>query len=445
MNISKLKENPLNSEIYGESDVKELVDRIESSGYIKAILVKPDNTIISGHRRVAACKGLGIVDIDAEVISGKTDLEYEELFLLENANRIKTKSQLISEYDMWEEIEAKRAEIRMKAGKEIDPMGKTPIGSGTSRDLAAEHIGKKDGKTQEQNSKVLKSVKELPKEEQKVVIDIFNNKISDAKKLVEMTGDKRKDVLSVIDSGEAKSVKEAVKSVESNDRKEQVIGVELKNIINGNAVEEIKKLESDSIDCVVSDPPYGVDYVDSRESFNKQYIDKKDYALKLLDDTCKELKRVCKEGSHMYFFTGYSNMFEFKEILSKYFTVQDNPIVWVKNNHTLCDFDTRYASKYEMIWFCTNGTFGKRKLNYSVSPDVMQYAIPTNKKHSAQKPVELLEYLIKNSTVDGEVVLDPFAGSGSTVIASRNCNRNYIAIELEKDHYDNILWRLENE
>jgi len=463
MNISELKENPLNEKIYGESDIKELVDRIDSSKYVKAILIKPDNTIISGHRRVAACKELGIVDIDAEVISGKTDLEYEELFLLENDNRVKTNSQTTSEYIMWKEIEAKQAAIRKlstlkqnstdveETSTSVDPVEVSSTGSsreqntgtekGRARDLAAARFGR-TGRSMQADLKVLNAVKELPKEEQKVVIDIFNKNISDAKKLVEMTDDKRKDVLSVIEAGEAKNVKEAKQKVEKKVKQEKAKVAPINsNIINGEAVEELKKLSDNSVDCVVTDPPYGISYKDSRESYTGTYKDSEDYALKLLEDTCKELKRVCKEGSHMYFFTGYSNMFAFKEILDKYFYVQENPIVWVKNNHTMGDFKKMYASKCEYIWFCSNGKEVTRSLNNACSPDVVNFAIPTKKEHSAQKPIELLTYLIENSTEENETVIDPFAGSGSTIIASKQVNRQYIGIEVEQGHYETMLSR----
>lgn len=62
--------------------------------------------------------------------------------------------------------------------------------------------------------------------------------------------------------------------------------------------------------------------------------------------------------------------------------------------------------------------------------------------HSNQKPVELLEYLIRTYTDENNVVLDCFAGSGSTLVAAKNLNRQYIGIEKEKEYYNICYDRL---
>jgi len=141
-------------------------------------------------------------------------------------------------------------------------------------------------------------------------------------------------------------------------------------------------------------------------------------------------------------FCGCVNAFEFKRILSKHFEVHDNWLTWVKNNHTPCDFKARYASKYEIIWFCTMPNGKERKLNNPVSPDVLEFAIPQDKVHDCQKPEPLLEYLIKNSSSSGEVVLDPFAGSGSTLLAAAKCKRYFIGFEKEDKYSSDFLRKL---
>ena len=65
--------------------------------------------------------------------------------------------------------------------------------------------------------------------------------------------------------------------------------------------------------------------------------------------------------------------------------------------------------------------------------------------HSNQKPTEILEYLIKTYTNENDIILDCFAGSGSTLVAAKNTNRKYIGIEKEKEYYDICLKRLEEE
>ncbi|TXG82270.1 MAG: site-specific DNA-methyltransferase [Spirochaetes bacterium] len=65
--------------------------------------------------------------------------------------------------------------------------------------------------------------------------------------------------------------------------------------------------------------------------------------------------------------------------------------------------------------------------------------------HSSQKPVELLEYLVKTYTNENEVVLDCFAGSGTTLVAAKNTNRRYIGIEKEREYFGYCLTRLKKD
>lgn len=259
-------------------------------------------------------------------------------------------------------------------------------------------------------------------------IKLNKNEINDLSKMnafdMEKTFDKLKD---------SNSLKEAKKKIEIDIRKETIMEFD-SNLYNGDAVEILKTFKDNSVDMVLTDPPYGISYIDTRNSFNPDYKDDENYAIELLERVAIELKRITKPGSHLYFFSGYSNAFKFQQILSKYFLVQENWITWVKNNHTMTDFDKNWAYKYEIIWFCKNEN-DSRKLNYSVSPDVLEYPIPTNKKHSAQKPIELLKYIIGNSSLEGEVILDPFMGSGTTPLSAKLMNRKYIGIELEEDIY----------
>lgn len=102
---------------------------------------------------------------------------------------------------------------------------------------------------------------------------------------------------------------------------------------------------------------------------------------------------------------------------------------------------------------CSNGTIyhGKNKRNYSggvttrYPNNILEYKCVNNyhKLHPNQKPLELLEYLIKTYTKENDLVLDCVSGSGSTLLAAKNLNRQFIGIENNKDYYDIIIKRLE--
>ena len=78
--------------------------------------------------------------------------------------------------------------------------------------------------------------------------------------------------------------------------------------------------------------------------------------------------------------------------------------------------------------------------------NILRYSITKSKRiHPTEKPVELLEYLIKTYSNENEVVLDNCIGSGSTAVACIRTNRRYIGFELEKEYYDIAIKRIENE
>jgi site-specific DNA-methyltransferase (adenine-specific) len=244
-------------------------------------------------------------------------------------------------------------------------------------------------------------------------------------------------------------LKEAILRGEYNDKRlAEVIatlndGAKNKAIYGKDSLECLKAQADCSVDLVITDPPYGVDYKPSRPTGKPTFNDEAGSVLEYLDSVFAELKRVCKENAHIYVFGGCVNAFEFKSLLEKYFTVQNNWLVWEKGNHTPCDFKQRYASKYEIIWFCKMPKGNERKLNNSVSPDVLHYPTPQNKRHDCQKPIDLLEYLINNSSGKNETVLDPFAGSGSTLLAAEKAGRYYIGFELEAKYKAGFLKELE--
>ena len=116
-----------------------------------------------------------------------------------------------------------------------------------------------------------------------------------------------------------------------------------------------------------------------------------------------------------------------------------NSLIWAKNNHGSGDLNGSYAPQYEMIIF---GAKGKRHLNGPRDSDVLTCDnVPSaHRYHATQKPVELLRQLIEKSTEPNEIVLDPFAGVGSTGLACVDTTRSgdkqprrYVLFELNPD------------
>ncbi len=146
-----------------------------------------------------------------------------------------------------------------------------------------------------------------------------------------------------------------------------------------------------------------------------------------------------KKDSHIYIFTTWKVYEKVKPIIGKYFEIK-NCLIWNKNNWSMGDLNGNYAEKYEMIIFATHGN--RRLLGENRPVNVLDFARTTNSNHPTEKPVDLLKELIKNSTGEGETVLDYFAGSGSTMVAAKELNRNPIGIEFDESYIDVIKGRL---
>jgi site-specific DNA-methyltransferase (adenine-specific) len=108
----------------------------------------------------------------------------------------------------------------------------------------------------------------------------------------------------------------------------------------------------------------------------------------------------------------------------------------------MCDFSQWYPNKHEYIWFAKKPG-GDRRLAKCI-PDVLTVARSRESTHSAEKPTELLRMLIENSTEPGEVVCDPFAGSGSTGVAALEAKRHFIGIELDEKWVEVARARIAN-
>ena len=157
----------------------------------------------------------------------------------------------------------------------------------------------------------------------------------------------------------------------------------------------------------------------------------------LMFQLAPEFERVLKPGGHFYVFFG----FELYPAIFEAFTkagmlVNPVPLVWDKGRTTSPFRGYDYSPCYEPILFGRKPPKEKRRLTrpgktiIQVSPDSAK-----DKIHPFQKPLELLEYFIEQSTNTGDTVLDPFAGSATTLIACKRKARKGIGFEKNNDHY----------
>ena len=208
-----------------------------------------------------------------------------------------------------------------------------------------------------------------------------------------------------------------------------------------------ERLEDDSVDCVITDPPYGVDWdTNSRDKekdlpgtvMNDQ---DEDEAIELWQAVVTELRRVMKSTGHLYCFADWRTEKKFRDVLEAAGFDIRNVLVWDKGSMGLGGVDTvNYRTQYELAIFATLDS--PRQLT-NRGPDVIEHKRTSSdtQSHPTEKPVGLIEQLLTNSSSEGNTVLDPFMGSGTTAVAAIQNDRDYVGFELDEDNYRSVIER----
>lgn len=201
-------------------------------------------------------------------------------------------------------------------------------------------------------------------------------------------------------------------------------------MILGDCLEVMKTFEDNSFDLVLTDPPYGMEYQSSWRTDKYEKIDGDD-SLDWLSPFLKEAHRVLKDNTHIYLFCNDFAISDFRRALSNVGFTAKRALVWVKNNHTSGDLEGDYANKTEfIIW----GHKGRRLLNGKRDTNVLTNKREPTNLHPTAKPEDIMAYLIRKSTYEGESILDPFVGAGATLCAAKQLNRNAVGIEISEKY-----------
>lgn len=209
---------------------------------------------------------------------------------------------------------------------------------------------------------------------------------------------------------------------------------------HGDCFQLLHELPDECVDLVLTDPPYGIDYQSNRRvARDKLPKFENDMDLSWVEGWVDQMYRVLKNDRHFYCFTRFDMYPIFYQEIARRFKIK-NCLIWAKNNHGSGDLNGSYAPQYEMIIFAAKGS---RHLNGSREGDVIPCDnVPSaHRHHATQKPVELLRQLIEKSTDPEDIVLDPFAGTGSTGFACMDTKRdgsdgharNFVLFELNEE------------
>lgn len=250
------------------------------------------------------------------------------------------------------------------------------------------------------------------------------------------------------------------------------------DIIFNKSSEVMGELPDKSVDLMVTSPPYniGIDYGNKQVngkivgSKGVKYSDNlpENQYRKMLKKVIDETKRVLKDDGQIWF--NIKNRYDGKQVIPPFWVMEYFQDMFLKNL-IVWNFDwggstnKRFAPRYEFIFFYTkhkdNYTFNldevkipslnfrpDRYKNQLKNPsDVWRMALVSGNEiertnHPAQYPEELIERIILAGTNDGDVVLDPFMGSGTTAVVAKKLNRHYIGYEIVPEYIEMANERL---
>ncbi len=203
-----------------------------------------------------------------------------------------------------------------------------------------------------------------------------------------------------------------------------------------------------AVKVILSDPPYGVQYVENKRDFLQISADKQIVNDDITDETTYEkftkewLEKVTpylQKKNSCYIFNSDQMLFSLREGMQDAGLHFSQLLIWIKNHSIVGRKD--YLPQHELIAF---GWFGTHEFYKAKDKSILLYPKP-NKSilHPTMKPVGLLQRLIFNSSKIGDIVYDPFLGSGSTLIACEFTKRICIGIELDPEYCQVIINRFE--
>lgn len=197
-------------------------------------------------------------------------------------------------------------------------------------------------------------------------------------------------------------------------------------VICGDSLEVMKGFKDKQFDLVLTDPPYGMEFRSNRRFKKHEKIHGDD---KFPLEALNECFRVARKA--VYVFCRWDNLSELPPPKSV--------LVWVKNNWSMGDLEHEHGRQWEAIAFYPQEEhkFIKR------IPDVVHAQRTGNNFHPTEKPLELLRILIAAN--EGDTILDPFAGSGTTGVAAKQLKRNFTLIEISEKYCEIARNRLSQE
>ncbi len=392
-------------------ELKDLAESIKTQGQFQAIRVRPCShdqpgtdeqcgkySLIFGRRRVAAFRLLGLEEIEADVVEAD-----DQKVLIDSIHENLRRTNLTwwDQSDLVKQLHEERQTQhgKPKAGRPKKGEEK-PAGWGVAD-------------TAEELKLSIGGVSEAIMLAEAVVQDPALRNVQDRRTALKL-------------------VRAKAKRIEAELFGAAPTDYEVDTVYLGSALDVLAQLPPTMFDACITDPPW-VKFKDDKYVRDQETM-----------PTFREVYRVLKPDSFLYMFVGTEDYYDYKELLPNYgFTVSGGPLIWTKQgvlSRGTAAWD--YARDTELVLFAVKGSPSlaasqqlSRVKSFSVVPSAKLV-------HPNEKPVKLIESLIVDCSYPGQLILDPFAGSGSHLEACLRTGRHYVGIERDRRNQERIVQRL---
>ena len=244
----------------------------------------------------------------------------------------------------------------------------------------------------------------------------------------------------------------------------------MNKIYNQDCIDGMKTIPDGKIDLVVTDPPFAINFKAKKANYNRtasrvlsgyNEITKENYYEFTLN-WMSQCFRILKESGGMYVFSGWNNLADILNAIEEIGFITVNHIIW-KYQFGVVTNRKFVTSHYHCLYICKNDKkrkffpyerFGKeeknnqgRSLHYKDKEDVWEIKREYwtgDEKTPTKLPAEIIKKILQYSSEEGDLVFDPFLGSGQTAVVSKLLKRNYMGFEIVKEYFDFISKRLKS-
>lgn len=211
--------------------------------------------------------------------------------------------------------------------------------------------------------------------------------------------------------------------------------ITLNTIYAEDCADTMAQIDAQSIDAIITDPPYGINYQSARRTDSSQWKPK------LANDDVPQVEwlddafRILKDKTCLAVFCEWRFQEVFKQAMESSGFEIKSQVIWDRGWHGMGDLSGAFAPSHDVIWFAVKGRYtfpSIRPVSVLHFPRIAAEAL----EHPTQKPIDLIAYLIKVLTVEGSILYDPFLGSGTLAVAAERLKRQWIGSEISADYVE---------